>query len=454
MVKRIGILTSGGDSPGMNAAIRAVTRVGINAGLEVFGIYNGYKGMTEGYIEPLTRESVGEIVNRGGTILGSARLPEFKDLDVRQKAVKQLQKRGIEAVVVVGGDGSYRGALALTEMGVNCIGLPGTIDNDITCTDYTIGFQTALETVVECIDKLRDTSNSHHRCSIVEVMGNRCGDLALWSGIACGAEIIVTSETGFDEEEVLGRLRDLDLIKKTRHAIVVISEKITDVDQFAKKVSLNTGFAGRATTLGHIQRGGSPCPFDRLLASQMGEKAVDLLMQGIGGQCIAIRNNKIVAIPTSSQFRWTMLNIGTVDVTGLDFKAYFSYKTNELNLNATTRYSFQRALDHSTPNSQTYGNQIPYIPLHSGSLSLDARWRIWSFSWDTTITGSKWSRTANIPDYYIAPWSISDASISCSVLPELNVGLNLNNLFNTHYQIVQGYPMPGFNAFLTIEYKW
>ena len=296
MVKRIGILTSGGDSPGMNAAIRAVTRVGINSGLEVFGIYNGYKGMVEGYIEPLTRETVGEIVNRGGTILGSARLPEFKDIEVRKKAVKQLQKRGIEAVVVVGGDGSYRGALSLTEMGVNCIGLPGTIDNDITCTDYTIGFQTALETCVECIDKLRDTSNSHHRCSIVEVMGNRCGDLALWSGIACGAEIIVTSETGF-EEEVLGRLRDIDLIKKKKHAIVVISEKITEVDQFAKKVSLNTGFSGRATVLGHIQRGGSPCPFDRMLASRMGEKAVDMLMQGIGGQCIAIRNNEIVSIP-------------------------------------------------------------------------------------------------------------------------------------------------------------
>ena len=297
MVKRIGILTSGGDSPGMNAAIRAVTRVGINSGLEVFGIYNGYKGMVEGYIEPLTRETVGEIVNRGGTILGSARLPEFKDIEVRKKAVKQLQKRGIEAVVVVGGDGSYRGALSLTEMGVNCIGLPGTIDNDITCTDYTIGFQTALETCVECIDKLRDTSNSHHRCSIVEVMGNRCGDLALWSGIACGAEIIVTSETGFDEEEVLGRLRDIDLIKKKKHAIVVISEKITEVDQFAKKVSLNTGFSGRATVLGHIQRGGSPCPFDRMLASRMGGKAVDMLMQGIGGQCIAIRNNEIVSIP-------------------------------------------------------------------------------------------------------------------------------------------------------------
>lgn len=297
MIKRIGILTSGGDSPGMNAAIRAVTRVGINAGLEVFGIYNGYKGMVEGYIEPLTREAVGEIVNRGGTILGSARLPEFKDEQVRQKAIAQLKKRGIEAVVVIGGDGSYRGALALTHMGVNCIGLPGTIDNDITCTDFTIGFSTALETVVEAVDKLRDTSSSHHRCSVVEVMGNRCGDLALWAGIACGAEIVVTSETGFDEQELLGRLRDLDIIRKKRHAIVVISEKITDVDQLAKKISLQTGFSGRATVLGHIQRGGSPCPFDRMLASQMGEKAVDLLMQGIGGQCIAIKENKIVSIP-------------------------------------------------------------------------------------------------------------------------------------------------------------
>ncbi len=297
MIKRIGILTSGGDSPGMNAAIRAVTRVGINSGLEVFGIYNGYKGMVEGYIEPLTKESVSDIVNRGGTILGSARLPEFKDEDVRKKAVKQLQKRGIEAVVVIGGDGSYRGALELTHMGINCIGLPGTIDNDITCTDYTIGFQTALETIVDAVDKLKDTSNSHHRCSIVEVMGNRCGDLALWTGIATGAEFIVTSETGFDEQEILDRLRDLDLIRKKKHAIIVISEKITDVHQLAKKISLNTGFSGRATVLGHIQRGGSPCPFDRMLASQMGEKAVDLLMQGIGGQCVSIRENVVQAFP-------------------------------------------------------------------------------------------------------------------------------------------------------------
>ncbi len=297
MVRRIGILTSGGDSPGMNAGIRAVTRIGLNSGLEVFGIYNGYKGMVEGYIEPLTRDFVAEIGTRGGTILGSARLPEFKDEEVRRKAIHQLGKRGIEAVVVIGGDGSYRGALSLTRMGINCIGLPGTIDNDISCTEYTIGFQTALETVVDAVDKLRDTSNSHHRCSIIEVMGNRCGDLALWSGIACGADIVINSDTGFDEQEVIDRLRDIDLIKKKKHAVVIISEKITDVDQFAKRISLNTGFAGRATVLGHIQRGGAACPFDRVLASRMGEKAVDLLMQGIGGQCICIRQNQIVGVP-------------------------------------------------------------------------------------------------------------------------------------------------------------
>lgn len=297
MVKRIGVLTSGGDAPGMNAAIRAVTRVALNSGIEVFGIYNGYKGMVEGYIEPLTKASVGDVIDRGGTILGSARLPEFKDEAVRLKAVEQLKKRGIEAIVVIGGDGSYRGASALTEMGINCIGLPGTIDNDITSTDFTIGFDTALTTIVDAVDKLRDTSSSHHRCSIVEVMGNRCGDLAIWAGIACGAEIVVTSQTGFEETEVLERLRDLDVIRKKRHAIVIISEKMTDVHQFARKVSLNTGFSGRATVLGHVQRGGSPTPTDRVLASRMGEKAVDLLMQGIGGQCVSIRDNQIVSVP-------------------------------------------------------------------------------------------------------------------------------------------------------------
>lgn len=297
MIKRIGVLTSGGDAPGMNAAIRAVTRVATKAGLEVYGIYNGYRGMVEGKIEPLTREKVSDILDRGGTMLGSARLPEFKDIEVRKKAVEQLQKFGIEALVVIGGDGSYRGALSLTEMGINCIGLPGTIDNDITSTDATIGFDTALNTVVEAVDKLRDTSNSHHRCSVVEVMGNRCGDLALYSGLACGAEIVVTAQTGFEETEVLDRLKEFDLVKKKNHAIVVISEKITDVEMFARKVSQFTGFSGRATVLGHVQRGGSPTPNDRILASRMGEKAVDLLMQGIGGQCVAIQKGAIVGVP-------------------------------------------------------------------------------------------------------------------------------------------------------------
>lgn len=297
MIKRIGVLTSGGDAPGMNAAIRAVTRVATKAGLEVYGIHDGYRGMVEGHIEPLTREKVSDILDRGGTMLGSARLPEFKDIEVRKKAVEQLNKFGIEAIVVIGGDGSYRGALALTDMGINCIGLPGTIDNDITSTDTTIGFDTALQTVVEAVDKLRDTSNSHHRCSVVEVMGNRCGDLALYSGLACGAEIVVTAQTGFEETEVLGRLKEFDLVKKKRHAIVVISEKICDVDSFARKVSQFTGFSGRATVLGHVQRGGSPTPNDRVLASRMGEKAVDLLMQGIGGQCVGIQRGEIVGVP-------------------------------------------------------------------------------------------------------------------------------------------------------------
>lgn len=297
MIKRIGVLTSGGDAPGMNAAIRAVTRVATKAGLEVYGIYDGYRGMIEGKIEPLTREKVSDILDRGGTMLGSARLPEFKDIEVRKKAVEQLEKFGIEAVVVIGGDGSYRGALALTNMGINCIGIPGTIDNDITSTDATIGFDTALQTVVEAVDKLRDTSNSHHRCSVVEVMGNRCGDLALYSGLACGAEIVVTAQTGFEETEVLDRLKEFDLIKKKRHAIVVISEKICDVESFARKVSQFTGFSGRATVLGHVQRGGSPTPNDRVLASRMGEKAVDLLMQGIGGQCVGIQRGEIVGVP-------------------------------------------------------------------------------------------------------------------------------------------------------------
>lgn len=295
-MKKIGILTSGGDAPGMNAAIRSVVRSGISQGLEVYGIYNGYEGLVNNNIRQLDRGDVSDIIIQGGTVLGSARLEEFKLLEVREKAVANLKLHGIEGLVVIGGDGTYRGAMALTEMGIQCIGIPGTIDNDIVSTDYSIGFDTALNTVIQNVDKLRDTSSSHHRCSIVEVMGNRCGDLAIFAGITTGAEVIITKETGFDESVILERLRHIEEIKQKRHALVIISEKITDVDLFAKKVSQFTDFSGRATVLGHIQRGGSPTARDRILATQYGDKAVELLRNDIGGHCVSLRGDKIVSI--------------------------------------------------------------------------------------------------------------------------------------------------------------
>ncbi|MDY3234875.1 MAG: ATP-dependent 6-phosphofructokinase, partial [Erysipelotrichaceae bacterium] len=227
MVRKIGILTSGGDAPGMNAAIRAVTRVALSNGIEVVGVRDGYRGLLDENFETMTRSSVSDILDRGGTKLGSARLPEFKEDEVQERCVATMKKSGIDALVVIGGDGSYRGALALTQRGINCIGLPGTIDNDIPGTDFTIGFDTALHTCVECVDKLRDTSSSHHRASVVEVMGNHCGDLALYTAISCGAEMVITPETGYDELEVLEKLRYLGEAVHKNHAIIIISEKIT-----------------------------------------------------------------------------------------------------------------------------------------------------------------------------------------------------------------------------------
>jgi len=296
MLRKIGILTSGGDSPGMNAAIRAVTRSALANGIEVVGIRDGYKGLIEGNYIPFKKNSVSETLSRGGTILGSARLPEFSKDEVQLQGIEKLKENGIDALVVIGGDGTYRGADALTKKGVNCIALPGTIDNDIQGTDFTIGFDTALQTIVECVDKLKDTSSSHHRCSIVEVMGNHCGDLAIYSGISCGAEILITPETGYDEESVLEKLRFFEAQGKN-HAIVIVSEKVCDVNALANKVSNVTGFAGRATILGHIQRGGSPTPSDRVLASRMGNKAVELLIEGVGVHCVAIKNNEIISMP-------------------------------------------------------------------------------------------------------------------------------------------------------------
>lgn len=301
MIKKIGVLTSGGDAPGMNATIRAVVRAGIYYGLEVYGIHDGYLGLVEGNIELMTRTAVREIINRGGTILGSARLQSFTNYETRLKGIEHLEKLGIEALVVIGGDGTYRGALELTKMGINCIGLPGTIDNDIATTDYTIGFDTAVNTAVEAVDRLRDTSSSHQRCTIVEVMGRHCGDIAITTAIATGAEMVITEETGFDLPKVLDEIRQAKKNNK-RHALIIISENITDVHALAKLVQEYSGFETRATVLGHIQRGGNPSVFDRVLASRLGIAAVELLLEGKGGRCIGIVNNEIVDSPLEDAF--------------------------------------------------------------------------------------------------------------------------------------------------------
>lgn len=302
---RIGLLTSGGDAPGMNATIRAVVRAAIHYGDKIFGIYDGYRGLVEGKIVEFTRKDVSEILNKGGTILGTARLPEFAYEAVRKLAVDQLKKHDIEALICIGGDGTYTGAIRLHEMGIRTIGIPGTIDNDIASTDFTIGFSTALNTACEAIDKLRDTSSSHQRCSIIEVMGRHCGDLALYSGICCGAEYIITNETGLDKEKLLNDLKENRLAGR-RHAIVVISENMTNVHELAKEVEAFTGYECRATVLGYVQRGGTPTPEDRLLAARLGKYAVDLLKEGVTGVAVGVRNNQLVNTPIEKAL--TMIN--------------------------------------------------------------------------------------------------------------------------------------------------
>lgn len=295
-MKKIAVLTSGGDAPGMNASIRAVVRAGLAKGLQVYGVNNGYQGLVTDDIFEMNRSDVSDIITKGGTILGSARIDDFKLIEIRERAVKNLNQRGIEGLVVIGGDGTFKGAAALNDMGINVVGIPATIDNDIASTDYTIGFDTALNTIIENVDKLRDTSSSHHRCSVVEVMGNRCGDLALYAGITVGAEVVITKETGFDESEVLKNLQRIDEMKKKRHAIVIVSEKITDVELFAQKVSQNTSFSGRSTVLGHIQRGGSPTARDRIIATQYGDFALTTLLSGETGKCVCIIDDEFVTM--------------------------------------------------------------------------------------------------------------------------------------------------------------
>ncbi|BAP58424.1 6-phosphofructokinase [Candidatus Tachikawaea gelatinosa] len=293
MIKTVGVLTSGGDSPGMNAAIRGVVRCAIQENLKVYGIYDGYLGLYENRMINLNRYSVSDVINKGGTFLGSARFPEFCYKEIRNVAVNNLKNKNIDALVVIGGDGTYIGAKRLTEMGFPCIGLPGTIDNDVAGTDYSIGYFTALQTVVEAIDRLRDTSSSHQRISIVEVMGRCCGDLTLASAIAGGCEYIVLPEVSYSKEELLLEIK-AGISKGKKHAIVVITEHICNIEDLAHYIELNTKRETRATVLGYIQRGGSPCAYDRILASRMGVYAIELLLQGHGGKCIGIKNEKMV----------------------------------------------------------------------------------------------------------------------------------------------------------------
>lgn len=290
---KIGILTSGGDAPGMNAAIRAVTFAAINKGFEVFAIYDGYKGMVNGNIKKLTKNDVDEIINRGGTIIRSARLPEFKELEVRKKAVEQLKKHDIDAIVVIGGDGSYMGAKKLEELGIKCVGLPGTIDNDISSTDFTIGFDTSLNTIVEEIEKIKDTGRSHSRCMLVEVMGNHCDDLALYSAIATGADLVISKNHMISNEDVVKRLNKMKENGQI-FSLVVVAEKTIDTNKLLQDIQENTDWDARLTILGHTQRGGIPSAMEKVLATKMGYYAVKLLSQNITGVCIGIKENKIV----------------------------------------------------------------------------------------------------------------------------------------------------------------
>lgn len=296
MIKKIGVLTSGGDAPGMNASIRAVIRAGLEANLEMYVIYNGYKGIIDRTIEKVDRKFCAEIINRGGTKIGTARLPEFSTDEVQNKAVEILREYGIDALVTIGGDGTYKGALALSRKGIKCVALPGTIDNDVASSDYTIGFFTALQTIVDCIDKLRDTSSSHQRCSVVEVMGRYCGDLAVYASLASGADIVITRENPMAEEDLFEEIRNQISMGK-HHIMVIITEHITDVSVLADKITKNCGIEAKSEVLGRIQRGGVPVAADRALATTMGVYAVDTLLQGETGVCIGLINNSLTATP-------------------------------------------------------------------------------------------------------------------------------------------------------------
>lgn len=294
-MKTIAVLTSGGDAPGMNAAIRAVVRTACENEIKVFGVLRGYNGLINGDFIEMDLRSVSDIINRGGTILYSARSAEFATEEGLRRAVRTCQENGIEGVVVIGGDGSFRGARDLSERGVPCVGIPGTIDNDIACCDYTIGYDTCLNTIMELVDRIRDTTESHDRCSVIEVMGRRAGYLALNSGIACGATAILIPEVPFDiEKHVIERMQRTQRANK-KHFIILVAEGTgVDVKKLSEEIEEKTGVESRATILGHTQRGGYPTAKDRVMATRMGNYAVKLLMKDIGNRVVAAQKEEVI----------------------------------------------------------------------------------------------------------------------------------------------------------------
>jgi 6-phosphofructokinase 1 len=293
-IKTIGVLTSGGDAPGMNAAIRSVVRTGIYNGFKVMGVKKGYNGLISGDISEMNLRSVSDIVHRGGTVLRTARCLEFKTEEGIKKAVNMAGVFGIDALVVIGGDGSFRGALDLCKHGLKVIGIPGTIDNDIGCSEYTIGYDTALNTVQDAMDKIRDTAYSHERCSVLEVMGRQAGYIALNIGIACGAEVVLLPEKPFDfDRNILKPIIEGRNRGKKQYSVIV-AEGVGGAIDIARKIEEVTGIESRATILGHLQRGGSPTVRDRVMASMMGARATEVLKNGITNRIIAIRDSKVI----------------------------------------------------------------------------------------------------------------------------------------------------------------
>ena len=293
-IKTIGVLTSGGDAPGMNAAIRAVVRRGLSSGLNVKGIYKGYNGLLNEEIVDMTARDVSDTIERGGTVLYTARCAEFRTPEGQQRGAEVCRKHGIEGLVVIGGDGSFAGAQKLANLGINTIGIPGTIDLDIACTEYTIGFDTAVNTAMEAIDKVRDTSTSHERCSIIEVMGRNAGYIALWCGIANGAEDVLLPERyDYDEQKIINNIIE-NRKKGKKHHIIINAEGIGHSEAMAKRIEAATGIETRATILGHMQRGGSPTAKDRVYASIMGAMAVDLLLEGKTNRVVGYKHGEYI----------------------------------------------------------------------------------------------------------------------------------------------------------------